>query len=657
MTQKKQQLGQFFTIGDTWLKPQIREFIRSSGCTVAYDPFAGNGDLLRLSTEYGITQTRGLDIDDTLPWEHNDSLVAIPPLDNAVIITNPPYLSNYSASRKKVYDNVAAYFTASRYDDLYLIALDAMLKAQDFVVAIVPETFINSPFTAKNRLALITVLEDNPFEDTDTPVCVVCFDGREKAFSEIAVYKNATPIGDLATLEGMRLKPSKDVAIRFNVLDTWLGLRAVDTTDPSNRIAFDFKDNFDYNWEKGIKISSRLLTTIAIDVPEQKQQPFIDECNRLLTDLRRRSHDFVLSPFKGNMKNGVRRRRLDFMTARAIMEQAYKTVCGGMRMLSNVKYLEFATRHTEPLIDPHYYHAVNRTVSPATAAETNALITAHEHVVAHITEIGQLANTSLLGFNAPEVLRLLDCIIAELKTPGMNYSPFCQYFNVHNMNYSLFNRKTHDEKREILRVIIEPYLRDRHPLYLAHGYSPIVMQVMCDNYSHKRKGSYGANKIAVTLSALGITDLAKEAAPDFNKDAFYLLADKTGKKLFRQFAVQHRISLSDQNRETEKFPDALIKIGAQYFIVEQKNMKEDGGGQDKQAREITDFIFREPEFDGLHYVTYIDGAYFDGLNGEAHAKKLTQYRDIQHALTTYPANYFVNQAAFEKLMQDCLAEM
>jgi len=33
----------------------------------------------------------------------------------------------------------------------------------------------------------------------------------------------------------------------------------------------------------------------------------------------------MLSPFKGNMKNGVRRRRLDFQTCRAIIERAYHT--------------------------------------------------------------------------------------------------------------------------------------------------------------------------------------------------------------------------------------------------------------------------------------------------------------------------------------------
>ena len=49
-------------------------------------------------------------------------------------------------------------------------------------------------------------------------------------------------------------------------------------------------------------------------------------CNKILNDIRNKSHDLILSPFKGNMKNGVRRRRLDFYTCRAIIEKAYEVV-------------------------------------------------------------------------------------------------------------------------------------------------------------------------------------------------------------------------------------------------------------------------------------------------------------------------------------------
>lgn len=327
---KKITKGQFFTKTAYWLKPQIIDFIKNSKCNIAYDPYAGGGDLLKCAPLYGITRTKGLDIDPSLGWEINDGLYKIPHIDNAIIITNPPYLSNYSAARKKLLGEVKHYFENSKYDDLYLIALAKMLETQDYIVAIVPETFINSSFSQKNRLHSITILEENPFKDTDTPVCVVCFDKQEKNLSKVKVYKNTESAPDLGVLESLRPVVHKTLKVSFNVMNAWLGLRAVDTTNPENMIRFDFKEKFNYDWEKGIKTSSRLLSVIDVNIPLKDRQRFIDLCNENLQELRKQTQDIILSPFKGNMRNGVRRRRLDFYTARAILEKSYFCLNGDM---------------------------------------------------------------------------------------------------------------------------------------------------------------------------------------------------------------------------------------------------------------------------------------------------------------------------------------
>ena len=155
---KKRVLGQFFTKDELWLKPQVLEFIKESNSAVAYNPFAGARDLLKAAQERcGFSEVVGLDIDDKLTWEHNDSLLNIPHLDNAIIITNPPYISNYSAARKGLTSELAKYFASSKYNDVYLIALDKMVQAQKNVVAIIPETFINSNYDQKiSYLALLS---------------------------------------------------------------------------------------------------------------------------------------------------------------------------------------------------------------------------------------------------------------------------------------------------------------------------------------------------------------------------------------------------------------------------------------------------------------------------------------------------------------------
>ncbi|MDO4763795.1 MAG: hypothetical protein Q4A00_05385 [Flavobacteriaceae bacterium] len=324
MSAKKIVLGQFFTKDSIWLRSHIKDFIEQTKCNVAYDPFAGEGHLLNAVQSFeNFEAFVGLDIDDKLKWEHNDSLINIPKIDNAIAITNPPYISKYSASRKGVGQNLKKYFENSVYDDVYLIALDKLLQAQNNVVAIIPETFINSNYQQKNKLVSITILEENPFEDTENPVIVACFDGKKKDYSEIKVYKNDTYVNTLENLEKMRLIPNNSVKMKFNDKQGWLAVRCVDTTNPNDMLKFDFKENIDYDWEKGIKVSSRLLTLINIDIPKERQKKFINCCNEILQDTREKTDDIIFSPFKGNMKNGRRRRRLDFLTCRAIVEKSY----------------------------------------------------------------------------------------------------------------------------------------------------------------------------------------------------------------------------------------------------------------------------------------------------------------------------------------------
>lgn len=343
---KKRSLGQYFTEGTCWLQPQITDFIRNSKCHTVYDPFAGNGCLLSqvVKAVAAIKRMVGLDIDPSLGWEVNDSLIKIPSSPGAIIVTNPPYLSNYSASRKGLGGDLSKYFAMTQYGDVYLLALERMFEAQENVVAIIPETFINSSFRKKELLYSITILEENPFVDTDTPVVVACFDSRPKHYKEIGIYKGAEYVCTLQSVEDCRLLPDNSIRMKFNDLSGWLGVRCVDSTSPGDMLHFDFKENIDYNWGRGIKASSRLLTLVSVDVPHDKKKNFVRECNEILRDLRNRSHDIVLSPFKGNMKNGVRRRRLDFQTCRAIIERAYRrtVVCGKRHEMVQQMLLEEA---------------------------------------------------------------------------------------------------------------------------------------------------------------------------------------------------------------------------------------------------------------------------------------------------------------------------
>jgi hypothetical protein len=321
---RKVVLGQFNTKKPFWLKKHIVDFVKGSKAKTVLDPFAGDGDLLRAIKGVINVSTTGLDIDKKLKWKHNDSLKTIPKIKNSIIITNPPYLSNYSAKRKGVYSKVKKYFEKTVHDDLYKIAIERCMESSDYGVMIVPETFVNSSFP-KERIASITVIEDSMFEETDTPVCVICFDPIKKSLDKIEVYKNDKYIGRLGSLEKKRMNPKNVLGIKFNSLKGQVALRAVDTTKSIRLIEFMRPGNMNYDLTT-IKVSSRLITLIEIKASTVHIDDIIRKSNSILVNYRKSTGDILLSPFKGNKEDGSRRRRLDYKTARAILEEAYKDV-------------------------------------------------------------------------------------------------------------------------------------------------------------------------------------------------------------------------------------------------------------------------------------------------------------------------------------------
>ena len=334
--------GVFYTTDAGWLNEPVRKFLslallsQNTGRPAAsvLDPFAGDGHLLELVGSEFQVATFGLDIAGD-KWPRNDSLVAIPNANDSVIVTNPPYLANHSAKRKGVSEMVATYFDGSEYDNLYKLALDRCLASADYVVAIIPETFLLSTFD-KSRLWLASVIENELFSDTEAPAVVACFgpDGSRNflGFSNTVVYRDEKLIGDLSQILALRTgglaRSTKRAGIicNFNEPHGRIGLRAVDGADGNSPIAFLLAKDFDYPTSKVLH-SSRLMTYLDVPQLSDAQLPlFIGEANRILNQLRKESADIVLAPFKGNDKKGKRRRRLDYAFARQILNSAISGV-------------------------------------------------------------------------------------------------------------------------------------------------------------------------------------------------------------------------------------------------------------------------------------------------------------------------------------------
>jgi hypothetical protein len=319
--------GAHYTESSSWLTPPVEAFIarqiEEKKLWRALDPFAGDGHLLRLMQTRFALSSVGMDL-HAPGWIKNDSLLEIPCHDGALICTNPPYLAKYSARRKGVWALVEHYFESCAYEDLYLRAIDRMLASGMPTVAIVPETFISSGLLRLHLERIVVLERSNPFSTTETPVCVACFDPAYPSATTLC-YKDDAYLGDLEALESSAHLAFEETArrrIRFNVTTGALALKAVDGTQAEDRIRF--MPAADFAYDPGmIKESSRLMTRIHVEGLEAEQmEVLVALANQELERIRLASHDMVLSPFKGNNKNGVRRRRLDYKLARAIIAAA-----------------------------------------------------------------------------------------------------------------------------------------------------------------------------------------------------------------------------------------------------------------------------------------------------------------------------------------------
>ena len=84
-------------------------------------------------------------------------------------------------------------------------------------------------------------------------------------------------------------------------------------------------------------------------------------------------------------------------------------------------------------------------------------------------------------------------------------------------------------------------------LPLSHGYSNTVLQVMSDNYSHKRNGKTSIEKVLSILVPYGLRKISSIAATEDNN--FYFLPDKGDAALFEFFLKKYHLKMISRDIE------------------------------------------------------------------------------------------------------------
>lgn len=316
--------GQYFTVGNPFVLPAFRNWFQatpalSSPHPTLLEPFAGANNIVRLMREAGYDYSWACyDIDPPAPSSegftvHRQDTLANFPSGFDIVITNPPYLARNSAVRRGLP------YPQTRYDDLYKHALDITLSHTPWVAAIIPESFITSRLF-HDRLAAVISLTSQMFDDTEHPVCLALFSPAQVLSStDFELYDQDNFLGMYKSLSSvLRPVPSGAVAWKFNDPQGVIGLNGVDN---NKRASILFVPGSSIP-SSSIKHSSRAKTRIS-GIPSDIDPAELIECaNDLLAQYRVRTHDMMMTSFKGLRSDGRYRRRLDFAAARNLLDHA-----------------------------------------------------------------------------------------------------------------------------------------------------------------------------------------------------------------------------------------------------------------------------------------------------------------------------------------------
>ncbi|MDE2770800.1 MAG: hypothetical protein OXI44_06455 [Bacteroidota bacterium] len=304
----KKRRGQYYTESNPFRHSAFVKWAKDSGmqaCTVL-EPFAGSNSIIKHLRVMDLCRSfRSYDIEPaSKDVEYRDTLANFPQ-GFEVCVTNPPWLARNIATFKGLE------FPEGEYGNLYQYALENCLSNCDWVAALVPESFIRTQ-TFRKRLSSFVSVTECLFTDTGHPVGMALFQPTKTEKTRVWVGKQL--VGCLEELEKDYPIPRKNgVKVVFNAPNGNVGLYALDNTvQPS--IRFCSPDELsDY----AVKRTGRHITKLWVDGKIE-----LEKWNAFLNEFRHKTHDVLMTCYKGIRKDGKYRRRLDWQLARGIIHNA-----------------------------------------------------------------------------------------------------------------------------------------------------------------------------------------------------------------------------------------------------------------------------------------------------------------------------------------------
>lgn len=313
-------------------------------------------------------------------------------------------------------------------------------------------------------------------------------------------------------------------------------------------------------------------------------------------------------------------------------------------MITNKNLLKYCLDNTTNLLDENFRVDKELIIIPRTLNEENELTIASANIINLFTTmstLNKINDTSKDNSIAKEIIRILSTV------ENIHFFPFNFYCQTQGIIKNNFFKLPFDEQKRL----IKDYIRDRHEMYMEHGYTKTILQTTCDSYAHKRNGDTGTRKIRIQAENHGIKHI------DYKETNYYLNPDKGDSSKFKAILKEKNINYPYYKERNGKLPDLFLKINDKYIIVEHKHMSTYGGHQNSVIVDIKDFIDEVDE--NVYYVAYIDGIAFQ----EYFAIDYDYTGDNKFDLTNKNINdifeknersYVVNTAGFDKMLDELI---
>lgn len=316
-------------------------------------------------------------------------------------------------------------------------------------------------------------------------------------------------------------------------------------------------------------------------------------------------------------------------------------------MLTNLEYLIYAIKNPEKNVDADYsFLKVNNDIEK--------YISTTKEIKEILITIKQLKSEKV----EKEMVDSFYIKLQKVLTKYSNCSEFVCFFKAFGSNLNYVSNDL-----SLLKKVTDQYIKYRNITELTPRE---WIQALIDNNSSRKKGHVGERKVIQ-----GLVDLGFELVNNFKdlQNRKMTVAQIT-KKEFSLKKIKKELNIKMRGVRQEKVQDVIFKIGKEYYILEAKNINDEGGAQNGSISELIYLIGVKEKNKNIHFISFMDGKAVNNLLHEnllhmqgglkeirkANNKREIQRKEIIKNLKNNSSNYFLNTASLKKFLQDLVAK-